>query len=84
MRRMTLDLAAVIAAVALAAGAIFSAGILKGRFERHEADTVRRLESLEEANNTRITREELDARFGALKGQLDTITTMLAKLTTGG
>ncbi|MBY0490635.1 MAG: hypothetical protein K2R93_12405 [Gemmatimonadaceae bacterium] len=81
---MTLDFAAMLSAVALAGGAIYSAGRLNERVERHEADTVRRLESLEEANSTRITREELDARFSALKGQLDTITTMLTKLTTTG
>ena len=75
-------IAAIVAVSTLTGGALIWVGRLQGRFERHEEDTGRRLGDLEAANDKRITREELDARFGALKGQLDTITQLLQNLQT--
>ena len=61
---MTLEqFAVLLTAVGLGGTAIHRAGVLQGRFDKHEATTERRLDSLEEQ---KITREELDARFRAL------------------
>lgn len=71
MQPMQLDqLAVLISAVGLGGTAIYQAGVLRGRFDKHELSTERRLDALEEQ---KITREELDARFDALGQQLQRI-----------
>lgn len=61
---MTLEeFAVLVSAVGLGGTAIYQAGVLRGRFDKHEVATERRLDSLEEQ---KVTREELDARFDAL------------------
>lgn len=84
--------AVVLTVVGMAGGALYKAGQLSGRFEEHVSgqfeehkdDTKKRLALLEAAHGSRITREELDARFGEMKAQLDGIRTLLEKLVTGG
>lgn len=74
----------VLTIVGMAGAALYTAGQLSGRFEEHKSDTTKRLALLETAHSIRITREELDARFGEMRAQLDGIRTLLEKLVTGG
>lgn len=77
-------IAVVLTLVGMAGGALFKAGQLDGQFKEHKGDTVKRLAMLETAHNSRITREELDARFGEMRAQLEGIRALLEKLITGG
>lgn len=74
--------AAMLTAVGLGGPAIYQAGVLRGRFDRHETTVEKRLDNLEDLSGTRVTREELDARFGAISDQLRSIQRALEQLTT--
>lgn len=66
---MTLEqFAVLIAAIGLGGTALFQAGVLRGRFDKHEEESQRRFAALEGA---RITREELTARLDGFEKQIE-------------
>lgn len=69
------------AAIGLGGTAIYQAGLLRGRFDHHELAVTKRLDTIESTQSSRVTREELDARFGAISDQLVQISHTLEKLT---
>lgn len=76
-----MDATVVIPAAALltAATAIYHAGVLRGRFDKHEALIEKRVDALEQMNAKKITREELDARFDSVERQIADIGEMLRR-----
>ena len=61
------------AALVVGATAIYHAGVLRGRFDKHEAMIEKRVDGLEAINLNKITREELDARFDGMERQIEEV-----------
>lgn len=63
-------LAFLVSLAGLSGAAIYKAGVLAGRFDKHEDAIEQRVEKLESAQSAAVTRGELDARFEAVTTQL--------------
>lgn len=76
--------AIVVPFAALIAGgtAIFQAGVLRGRFDKHEQNVEKRVDMLEKNDRDRITRAEMDARLTGLGYQIRDVHELVSKLLT--
>lgn len=64
---MTAEIVISSAAGLAAIGAVYQAGRITGRFDKHETAIERRVDVLEKMNEQRITREELTAHMRRLE-----------------
>lgn len=71
-----LPLAALLSGMA----AIYKAGMLAGRFNKHEQLIEQRVATLEAMNSTKITREEMNARFESIVSELHSLRGMLQRV----
>lgn len=69
-------------ALLAAFGAIYAAGVLTGRFNKHEELIEKRVARLEDINSNKITREEMDARFEAITSEIGGLRTMMERILT--
>lgn len=58
-------------------GLVFHAGVLTGRFNKHESTSDGRLKDLEKINSSRITREEMEGRLKGIERELSEISNQL-------
>lgn len=78
------DVVIPVTSIAIGAGAVFQAGKLSGRFDRHEQEVDRRLNTLEADMKKAVSRDEIDARFEALENKIDTVLSLVKQISAKG